>query len=285
MGRRALALGIAALGLAVGTFSLAVARDEPGYWFAGRSTFAAVALLAAGWALIGCGLGFWVRRPGSRFGPLLAAAGFAWFLPEWNNPAIGSSLAFTIGLCLYAACPPLVGHAVLAYPSGRLGSHTERGVVGVAYAGGLLVLGVLPALVFDPQAQGATQCPSNLLDVSDRDALWTDLNRVGVYLGVAWAFALAALALVKLARASVWARAVFAAGASYLGLVAAWFASSLDRGALASGTLERRLWLGRPRLSSFSPLESHGAGFGAAEHGQPLRRSSSISPSRLHPAA
>jgi signal transduction histidine kinase len=243
MGRRALALGIAALGLAVGTFSLAVARNEPGYWFAGRSTFADMAFLAAGWALVGCGLAFWERRPGSRFGPLLTAAGFAWFLLEWNNPAIDSSLAFTIGLCLYAACPPLVAHAVLAYPSGRLGSHTERGVVSVAYVGGLLVLGVLPALVYDQQAQGCNQCPSNLLGISDREALWTDLNRVGVYLGVGWALGLTALALVKLARASVWARAVFAAGASYLGLVAAWFASSFDRGALAGGALERRLWL------------------------------------------
>ena len=156
----------------------------------------------------------------------------------------------------------------------------------VAYAGGLLVLGVLPALVYDRQAQGCNQCPSNLLAISDRDALWTDLNRVGVYLGVAWALGLTALALVKLARASVWARAVFAAGASYLGLVAAWFASSLDRGGSRNGAARSDVsgWP-KPRLSSFSPLESHGAGFGAAGHDQPSRSSSSISPSRLHPAA
>ena len=75
-----------------------------------------------------------VQGRAGRFGPLLTAAGFAWFLPEWNNPAIDSSLAFTIGLCLYAACPPLVAHAVLAYPSGRLGSHTERGVASLTWA-------------------------------------------------------------------------------------------------------------------------------------------------------
>jgi hypothetical protein len=48
MGRRASALGIAAVGLAVGAFSLDVARDDPSYWFAGASTFAGVAFLAAG---------------------------------------------------------------------------------------------------------------------------------------------------------------------------------------------------------------------------------------------
>jgi signal transduction histidine kinase len=243
MGRRAAALGIAALGLALGAFSLDVARDDPSYWFAGASTFAGVAFLAAGWALIGCGLGVWLRRPASRFGPLLAAAGFAWFLPEWNNPGIGSALAFTVGLCLYAACPPLVGHALLAYPGGRLGSRTGRGVVAAAYVGGVLVLGILPALFFDPQAQGCTQCPRNLLAVSDRSDLWTDLSRAGLYLGLASALSLAALAIWRLVRASTWARAVFAVGAAYLGLVAAWFASSLDRGVLSNGSLEQRLWL------------------------------------------
>jgi len=243
MRRKAVAVAISALGLAAGAFSLDVAQDDPGNWLAGTSTFAGVAFLAAGWALIGCGLVFWLRRPGSRFGPLLTAAGFAWFLPEWNNPGVGSSLAFTVGLCLYAACPPLAGHAVLAYPGGRLGSSLERLAVAIAYAGGLLVLGVLPALVFDPQAQGCWQCPRNLLAVSDRTGLWTDLNRVGLYVGIAWALALAVLAAWKLARASSWARPVFAAGAAYLGLVAAWFAVSLDRGLLWYGTLERRLWL------------------------------------------
>ena len=241
MGRRAVA--ISALGLAVGAFSLDVARDDPSYWFAGTSGIAGVALLAAGWGLIGCGLAFWLRRPVSRFAPLLTAAGFAWFLPEWNNPEIGSSLAFTVGLCLYAACPALVGHAVLAYPGGRLGSRTERGAVTAAYVGGVLVLGGLPALVFDPQAQGCAQCPSNLLAVSDRGELWSDLNRVGLYLGVAWTLALAALAIWRILGASIGARAVFALGAVYLALVATWFASSFDRGVLSNGTAERRLWL------------------------------------------
>jgi signal transduction histidine kinase len=238
-----MAVAISAFGVAVGAFSLDVARDDPSYWFAGTSATASAAFLAAGWGLIGCGLAFWLRRPVSRFGPLLAAAGFAWFLPEWNNPEIGSSLVFTVGLCLYAACPPLVGHAVLAYPGGRLGSRLESYTVTAAYVGGVLVLGVLPALVFDPQAEGCAQCPNNLLAVSDRGGLWSDLNRVGLYLGLVWAIALAALAIWRFARASTWARAVFAPGAVYLALVAAWFASSLDRGLLSNGMAERRLWL------------------------------------------
>jgi signal transduction histidine kinase len=245
MSRSLTALGVASVGALVGIYSLAVARDEPAHSYAGASAAGAVALVGAGWALIACGLAFWVRRPGSRFGPLLAAAGFAWFLPEWSNPGVGSPPVFTVGLALYAACPPLVAHAVLAFPGGRLASRIEAGAIAVAYTGGLLVLGVLPALVFDPKAEGCGPCPANLLLVSDQGGVAEDLYRAGVYAGLGWAVALLLLAVVKLIRAPSARRSVLAAGAVYLMLVAATFAVSLDRGFLSNGTLERRLWLGQ----------------------------------------
>jgi signal transduction histidine kinase len=248
MSRAVVAVAVSGVGIAVGVFSLRVARADPTFSFAGSSPTGAAALLGAGWASIGAGLAFWSRGPGNRFGPLLASGGFAWFLLEWNNPGVGSALAFTIGLCLYAACPPLVGHAVLSYPSGRLTSNLERAVLAVGYAGSVLVLGLLPALLFDPKSQGCEQCPRNLLAVGNRGRAVEDLNRVGVYAGLAWAFALSILVLVKLVRWTsagrrpVWP--LFAAGAAYLGLVAAAFAASLDRGLPWNGTLERQLWVG-----------------------------------------
>src|SRR6058998_2036248 len=39
--------------------------------------------IAAGWSLIGAGLAARRARPESRVGPLLAAAGFAWFVPNF----------------------------------------------------------------------------------------------------------------------------------------------------------------------------------------------------------
>ena len=236
-------LGIAALGLALGAFSLRVARDHPGYWFAGDSAVGAVALLGAGWAILACGLAVCLRgvRPA---GLLLVATGLAWFLPEWNNPGVRSALAFTTGLCLYAACPPLAAHALFAYPRGKLASPTERAGVAISYVGGVLVLGVLPALFFDPRAEGCGACPPNLVLVADRAELADDLTHVGVYLGLGWAVALVTLGAVRLARGSAANRPVMAAGVAYLGCVAATFALSLDRGAISNGTAERRLWLG-----------------------------------------
>jgi signal transduction histidine kinase len=206
-----------------------------------------VALLGAGWALLACGSTFWGRRPGNAVGPLLVAASAGWFLAEWDNPGAGSAVVFTIGLALYATCPPLVGWAMLAYPSGRLASWGERASVALALTGAVLVLGVLPAFFFDPASQGCAQCPNNLLLVTDEPEVAGDLSRAGVHLGLAWSLLLVAVAGWRLARSTTARRRVVApvviAGSAYLGLVAAGFATSLDRGFLGSGELERGLWL------------------------------------------
>ena len=234
-------------GLALGAFSLAIAREDRAFSFAGSSLGGTVALLGTGWALLACALVFWGRRPGNAVGPLLAAASCAWFLAEWDNPGAGSATVFTTGLVLYAACPPLVAWAMLAYPSGRLASWAERVGVAAALAAALLGLGLLPALFFDPAASGCAQCPGNLLLLADEPGLSDDLTRVGVHLGLVSTLLLIAVAGWRAARSSRAGRVVSApvvvAGSVYLGLVAATFAISLDRGFLGSGALERRLWL------------------------------------------
>ena len=128
--------------------------------------------LAAGWAMIGAGLYVWWRRRANRSGLLLAAAGVAWFFPEWNNPGIEVGVAFTFGLVASAMAPPLLAHAVLAYPFGRLSSAVERLAVTLAYVDMFLVLGFVPALFFDPRRQACSLCPPNLLLVSSKPHLF-----------------------------------------------------------------------------------------------------------------
>jgi signal transduction histidine kinase len=78
-----------------------------------------------------CGLVAWSRRPASRFGPLMIAAGFASFLTDlsWTT----SDVPFTIGQALDLLPPVLFLHVFLAYPSGRLQGRLERALVAAAY--------------------------------------------------------------------------------------------------------------------------------------------------------
>jgi signal transduction histidine kinase len=235
---RAALVALALCGSLVGALSFAFARTGPAYAFAGDSLARAIVELAAGYALIAVGIVSWLRRPESRFGVLLGLAGIGWLLAEWNNPDIGSSVAFTVGLISYAVAPALVGHAALSYPDGRLTSGSDRLGVALAYLGALLVLGLAPAVLFDPPAAGCAQCPQNLLLVHGSPGAVEDLTRLGLYLGLIWSPGLAVLLVVRLARSATVLRwliwPVIVAATAYLGLVAADFAHGVDRGFLSN---------------------------------------------------
>jgi signal transduction histidine kinase len=74
----------------------------------------------------------WQRRPDSRFGPLMVAAGFATFVSslQWTNGGI----PFTVGMAFDLLPAALLLHLFLAFPSGRLEQAVERWLVAAAYA-------------------------------------------------------------------------------------------------------------------------------------------------------
>jgi signal transduction histidine kinase len=80
---------------------------------------------------IGAGLIAWWRRPGSRFGPLMVAAGFGFFLSslQWAN----SALPYTIGFAFDLLPAVLFVHVFLAFPSGRLEGRPEQVLVAAGY--------------------------------------------------------------------------------------------------------------------------------------------------------
>ncbi len=120
-------------------------------------------------------------------------------------------------------------------------------MLAAAYAGAVLVLGLGPALVFDPANAVCTQCPSNLLLIADSPSLYHELNRIGVHAGLAWSLALAVLLVLRFARASPALRrslwAVLLPAVVYLTLVAWTFGRSLGRGTLGTSPLARDLWV------------------------------------------
>jgi signal transduction histidine kinase len=239
-------LGTAGAGF--GLLSLAEARSAPGNSLAGTSWVGAAAELTAGWGLITAGVAESWRRPASRAGLLLLGAGIGWFFAEWNNPGLGSPAAFTFGLVASALAAPLVAHAALAYPVGRLGSRLDACVVVFAYAGAGLVLGLVPALFIDPGRQGCGLCPANLMLVRSEPGLAEGLQRAGLLLGLAWAAGLIAAGARRMIKASpplrriLWP--VLVPSGCYVLLVGLDLAHSLPRGTLGNDPLDYRLWLG-----------------------------------------
>jgi signal transduction histidine kinase len=92
--------------------------------------------LLTGWTLIACGLVGWWRRPASRSGVLLAAAGFAWFAPNFATTGIGA-LNWLAAHALYLHRGPLVA-LVLTYPRGRPVRRTETVALAVGFAAALV---------------------------------------------------------------------------------------------------------------------------------------------------
>jgi signal transduction histidine kinase len=231
-------------GLAVGALTVLFARSDPDLAFASTPVAIAVELLA-GYGLIASGLMSIRRDRNPRFGWLLAAAGCGWFLLEWPNPAVGSPVVFTSGLLLYGSAAPLLAHALLSYRTRSL-RPPERVAVLAAYAGSVLALGLLSALVYDPAAQGCSQCPANLLLVHANADLYRQFNRAGIYLGLLWTALVIGLVAWQLAGSTVAVRLrlapVLVAGCAYLGLVGADFAVSAGRGFLASDPVDQHLW-------------------------------------------
>jgi len=159
--------GFAAAGVTVALALTSDHVDEPG-----------VQALLVDWILFGyvlAGTVAWWRRPESRFGPLMLAAGFAFFLSalSWSNEAV----PFTIGIAFDLVPAALYLHLFLAFPSGRLTRPIERVLVGTAYftACGVQLVGL---------ALGGFG-PDNVLAVaSEPDAAYTLLRIQLVVLSV-----------------------------------------------------------------------------------------------------
>jgi signal transduction histidine kinase len=88
--------------------------------------------VAVAWAFLVAGLVAWRRRPHNRLGPLMIAAGLALLARQlrYSHDELIFTIFFALGDLGYA----LVGHSILAYPSGRVTGRGERTLVRVAYA-------------------------------------------------------------------------------------------------------------------------------------------------------
>jgi PAS domain S-box-containing protein len=137
---------------------------------------AAQSLLAALVCLAFVGTGAFALRRGTyaRFGLLLAAVGFVSVisvLHDANSPGL-----YAVGVVASNLVFAVLVHALLAFPSGRLGAGWRRLVVVIAYAN-VVVLQLL-ATFFDPLTRYDSAHPRNLLLIDSDSGLATALEEL-----------------------------------------------------------------------------------------------------------
>jgi signal transduction histidine kinase len=109
--------------------------------------------LAVSIVSIGVGLAMWWRLPDNRSGFLLYLVGVLWAIAgivSFDNPII-----WAVGFALLGVQDVVLGHLILAYPSGRLTTRPAKITIAIAYA--TVVIGFLRVPFFGPEACG---CPA-----------------------------------------------------------------------------------------------------------------------------
>jgi signal transduction histidine kinase len=146
------------------------------------------------------GLYWFVRRPGSAFGLLLALFGVTTWVVSWQS--LDWALAFDFGVLAEGAFFVLTFYLFLAFPSGRLRTRGNRLLVGAATVAALAFF--VPWALLTPVIAGGgplsgcrPACPASVLQVGSNPAAVEFLGRLETY---------AMLALVIAVLVVYWAR-------------------------------------------------------------------------------
>jgi signal transduction histidine kinase len=245
--------------LAGAATTVVIVRGNPDLALTGDSGVALAAELAASVFLVAAALATW--RVGVLFPVLLASVGFAWLAAEWNSPGAGP--AFTAGLLLYAAWPPLLAAAALRGLDERRFDRPAAVLLAVSFCTGVGLLGLASAAVFDPDAQGCAECPANLLLVADGPDVGHRLGQAGLALTAGWTAAFAVLAAARLLHASParrrWSAPVLVPAVVAVVLFGVDAVHGLDRAFVSNDPTDRFL-----RLAEAGALALAAAGVGLA---------------------
>ena len=151
------------------------------------------------------GLYWWIRRPNSRFGPLLVVFGVLTWMVSWQGA--DEPLVFDIGVLAEAPFFVLTFYLFLAFPMGRLEPRAARWIMGA------LVLGVLafflPWALFTPVIAGggpltrcAAACPENVLQIGTAPKLVEVAGKAETYTALTIVVAVLVVYAIRFRNAS-----------------------------------------------------------------------------------
>ena len=148
-----------------------------------------------GWTFIATGLFAWWRQPHNRFGALMTAVGFVWFLGTLTASDVPGLFALggVIGALPYA----ILLHMLVAFPTGRLETRWERILVGVGYFDTTVVqlIAVLFLNTADPEV--CADCPANPLLIAHQEVVYDIASLFQAVLGI---FGVTAIGILLLRR-------------------------------------------------------------------------------------
>ena len=193
--RRAL-LGLALLGVVFAAVDANLIATSPR---ADSPVLTAVLGPFIGISFVGTGIFAWLRRPHSRFGALMTAVGFSWFgaMLTYSD----DSVVFTLGSYLSPLYIVLLGHMLIAFPSGRVHSVAGRAVVATGYLNVLLLL--IPYYVLGGRFDAVAGAPANAVALFDQPDAAAVFEALAQLVGASLVAALAVLLVRKRQTASV----------------------------------------------------------------------------------
>jgi signal transduction histidine kinase len=155
------AVGVAACAVTVGVALSGTPSKDAGFVAAARALIVGVPIAVGLYAVY--------RRTGERFGWLLVAVGFGWWLTTFAESK--DDLLYSVGRVAGWLVEPGLVYLILAFPSGRLRDTIDRTLVAaiVAVAGALYLPSALLVESYPTPAPWTTcegQCPGNAFLVS-----------------------------------------------------------------------------------------------------------------------
>jgi signal transduction histidine kinase len=96
----------------------------------GAPTLETTLQVLVGWSFAACGIFIWARRPANRLGLLMTTVGMLWLLGR-TMQLVANPVIYPAGLWLTDLWAPAFALFLLSFPSGRLTSRTDLGIVGV----------------------------------------------------------------------------------------------------------------------------------------------------------
>jgi signal transduction histidine kinase len=163
-----------------------------------------VITVSIGASFLLAGLAAWRRWPASRLGLLFTITGYAWVLPSMAH--LPYALPFTIGNLIANVYAAALAHLALAWPTGRLRSRFECGVVIAIYSWNT-AQSLVDMLFWNPAASGCGPgCPANLLLVDHSPATERVFDAISVPVGLSLSAIVLSVIFRHWWRARGWSR-------------------------------------------------------------------------------